>query len=589
MILGISSSLEKFKDLSFQPGLNVLLADTTDETATGLTRNSAGKSSFVQIVDFLLGASAGTKSLFRSPELEEARFTGTFQISGHQITVTRSGIDPSKVFLGDGHGLPHDLLKTDNESQETYISNTDWCRCLGHEFFGLPLAKKAGDFSKKNAPSYRTMIKYFLRLDGDGGFVHPERNSENQQRASYQVCLSYMFGLEWRISQELQDVRDREKALEALRKVARTSSVSDVVGTVAKLRGELALAERRAQKKREEIANFEVMETYRETANHASQLRVTLQDVSRRLVSLNETLKFLRQALEDEQPGYSVDVAAMYRASGLELPDVALRRFEDVQAFQQSVTANRRIHLQSEIEETERAITQAERELSASSSERRELLASLEGKGAFEDLVTLQRDAAGLEAEYALLRERFEAAEALESNKAELKVGRIELQRRLQADHVTHDDRLKEIILRIAELIGELYANREGYFDVSATDNGPEFSIRIEGDRGTGIRSMEIFCMDIALHESVRSLFGGPGFLVHDSHLFDGVDAKQIMSALLIGQKSVGMNGQYIVTMNSDIFESLPFPDDFDRESIILPTRLSDDQADSGLFGFRFG
>lgn len=589
MILGISSSLEKFKDLTFRPGLNVLLADTKDETATGLTRNSAGKSSFVQIVDFLLGASAGTKSLFRTPELEEAQFTGVFQISSRPITVTRSGSDPSKIFLGDGHGLPDDLVKPDKETGQIYISNTDWCRFLGNEFFGLPLAKKAGDFSKKNAPSYRTMIKYFLRLDGDGGFVHPERNSENQQRASYQVCLSYMLGLEWRISRELQDVREREKALEALRKAAKTSTVSDVVGTVAKLRGALALAERRVQKKREEIANFEVMETYRETADKASQLRITLQDISRRLVSLNETLGFLRQALDEEQPGYTVDVAAMYRASGIELPDVALRRFEDVQRFQQSVTANRRIHLQSEIEETERAITQAEQELSEFSGERRELLASLEGKGAFEDLVTLQRDAAGLEAEYALLTERFEAAEALESNKAELKVGRIELQRRLLADHVTHEERLKEMILRIAELIGELYANRDGYFDVSATDNGPEFSIRIEGDRGTGIRSMEIFCMDIALYESVHSRFGGPGFLIHDSHLFDGVDAKQIMSALLIGQNAVSSAGQYIVTMNSDIFESLPFPDGFEREGIILPTKLSDDQDDSGLFGFRFG
>ena len=89
-------------------------------------------------------------------------------------------------------------------------------------------------------------------------------------------------------------------------------------------------------------------------------------------------------------------------------------------------------------------------------------------------------------------------------------MGRIEIQRRLQADYATHRARLDDLIVRIAELIGELYANREGYFEVSATDNGPEFSIRIEGDRGTGIRSMEIFCMDIALHESVRERFGGP-------------------------------------------------------------------------------
>ncbi|MFQ8434132.1 hypothetical protein [Amaricoccus sp. W119] len=94
---------------------------------------------------------------------------------------------------------------------------------MGHAWFGLPVAKKFGDFGQKNAPSFRPMMKYFLRLDGDGGFNHPEKNSENQQRSSYQVCLSYMFGLEWRIARELQDLGDKEKMLEALRKVASTS------------------------------------------------------------------------------------------------------------------------------------------------------------------------------------------------------------------------------------------------------------------------------------------------------------------------------------------------------------------------------
>ncbi|MBM9595058.1 DUF2326 domain-containing protein [Rhodobacteraceae bacterium MCCB 386] len=279
----------------------------------------------------------------------------------------------------------------------------------------------------------------------------------------------------------------------------------------------------------------------------------------------------------------------MYHASGVELPDVALRRFEDVEAFQRSVTANRRIHLQSEIEQTQREISISEDDLQEASRQRRELLTSLEGKGAFEDLVALQRESAALEAELAVLRQKYEAAEALESSKAELKVGRIEIQRRLQADYATHRARLDDLIVRIAELIGELYINREGYFEVSATDNGPEFSIRIEGDRGTGIRSMEIFCMDIALYESVRDRFGGPQFLIHDSHLFDGVDARQISAALQIGRRSVGTEGQYIVTMNSDIYETLPFPKDFETANIVLPTRLSDDKEDSGLFGFRFG
>lgn len=589
MIVSITSSLPKFKSLAFHPGLNILLADSTDPEAAGNTRNSAGKTSFVQIVDFLLGASAKADSLFRSDDLVEAEFTGVFKIRGRLVTVTRSGSKHSKIFVSGDHGLPNDFLKTDKETEKQYISNGDWCRFLGNLWFGLPLEKRSGEFSKKNAPTYRPMIKYFVRFDGDGGFNHPEKNAESQQRSSYQVSLSYMFGIEWRIARELQDVRDREKMLETLRKAARTDDVTDMVGTVAQLRPQLTLAERRAQLKRNEISNFEVMETYRDTADRASQLRVRLQDITRELVSLRETLGFLQQAIEAERPAYTIDVAAMYRASGIELPDVALRRFEDVEAFQRSVTANRRIHLQSEIDQAQRAIDKAEGELREVSQQRSDVLTSLEGRGAFEDLVALQKEAAALEAEHAALKERFEAAEALESSKAELKVDRLEIQRRLQADYATHRSRLDELIVRIAELISELYTNRQGYFEVNATENGPEFSIRIEGDRGTGIRNMEVFCMDIALFESVRERFGGPKFLIHDSHLFDGVDARQISAALRIGGRTVGATAQYIVTMNSDIFETLALPEDLAANDIVLSQRLSDEDEESGLFGFRFG
>lgn len=588
MIIEISSSLEKFKTLRFGQGLNVLLADTADAGASGKTRNSAGKSSTVQLVDFLLGASADKKSLFRSDALVDAEFTGKFQIGTELISVSRSGAKPSQIILHGARNVPPDLFKVDNDTGQKYLSNSDWCRYLGHCYFGLPLQPRSGDFAKKNAPTYRSMIKYFLRLDGDGGFAHPERNTEGQQRSSYQSSLSYLFGLEWRIAQELQGVRDREAALKALKKVAGPETASDMVGTVAQLRGKAALVERNAQTKRSEIANFEIMETYRETADRASELRVVLQDISRKLISLKETLRFLEQAYEDEKPAYSVDVAAMYRASGIELPDMALRRFEDVQAFQQSISSNRRFHLESGIQESRRDIETMERSLRTASDERKQLLASLEGKGAFEDLVSLQTEAAALEAEAATLKERLKAAEALESDKAELKVDRLKLQRRLQADHATHEERLKDIIVQIAELIAELYTNREGYFEARATDNGPEFSIHVEGDRGTGIRSMEIFCMDIAIYDALHSRFTGPGFIVHDSHLFDGVDARQIAAALLIGQRLVGDTGQYLITMNSDVFESLPFDEDFDRESIIAPVRLSDENDESGLFGFRF-
>ncbi|HEY2531046.1 MAG TPA: DUF2326 domain-containing protein [Xanthobacteraceae bacterium] len=199
------------------------------------------------------------------------------------------------------------------------------------------------------------------------------------------------------------------------------------------------------------------------------------------------------------------------------------------------------------------------------------------------------RELAELDASAASLGERFKAAEMLEGQSTQLDLDGLNLKRRLQEDHQQRKEALDEAILIIAEAINELYDDRSGGFVVEATDNGPEFRISIEGDRGGGISNMEIFCLDLALFKLVAARGSGPGFLVHDSHLFDGVDERQIARALSLGRHAAESKSlQYIVTMNSDIFDRLPLPKDIELSEVVIGTRLSDESETGGLFGFRF-
>lgn len=588
MIISINSSLENFKSLSFKPGLNILLADTTDKDANRKTRNSAGKTSFILIVDFLLGANCDPKSLFRSEALLTECFRAKFKFGNQIIEVERSGRDPSKIFVLLGDDMFGENIRTQSNPSRKFVSNDDWKRILGQKLFGLPSETAQNDRIRKYAPSFRSMVKYFLRLESDGGFQNPIKNSNNQQQYSWQTSLSYLLRLEWRVSGEFQAIRDKEKTHKSLKKIANGGALDDVVGSVAKLRPKLVVSEQDVREKREEIENFEVLESYRNLSEEAAGYQRSMQESSRTLISLKETLQFIEKALNSEKPASQMDVRLMYEASGIELPKLALRRFEEVKAFQSSIVENRKLHLQSELDQTRRKISSIEDQLASTGEERKRILRSLEGKGAFEDLVEMQRDLAKLEAEYAILKKRYAAAEVLESEEAKFKVDRIELKRRLLADHNTHCEKLRLAIIRIAGLIAALYENRNGSFEVSATDNGPNFEITIDGDRGTGIRNMEVFCMDVALFESVRNFGQGTGFLIHDSHLFDGVDNRQVASAIRIGQAMAGESGQYIVTMNSDILDSLTFPEDQNIRKYVLETRLSDEGETGGLFGKRF-
>jgi uncharacterized protein YydD (DUF2326 family) len=123
---------------------------------------------------------------------------------------------------------------------------------------------------------------------------------------------------------------------------------------------------------------------------------------------------------------------------------------------------------------------------------------------------------------------------------------------------------------------------------VVETSNGPLFQFPMQGSRSKGIKNMQIFCFDMMLMRLCAQREMGPGFLIHDSHLFDGVDGRQVISALKVGAETAEELGfQYIVTMNEDdaFKETI---DGFDIRNHVLPVILTDAREDGGLFGMRF-
>ena len=124
MIVSISSSLHSFKQVHFHGGLNVLLSDTHAGATEKQTRNSAGKTSLIEIVHFLLGADCGKDSLFKCPELVEHSFVGKFIFGDMAVSIERTGSKSSRIYLLDGFDRRDELpIKTERESQRQYLSN----------------------------------------------------------------------------------------------------------------------------------------------------------------------------------------------------------------------------------------------------------------------------------------------------------------------------------------------------------------------------------------------------------------------------------------------------------------------------------
>jgi uncharacterized protein YydD (DUF2326 family) len=570
MIRRIFSSLPTFKELEFHSGLNVLIAQKEEGATDKQTRNRAGKTSLVEIIHFLMGADAGKDSLFRSEALATASFGMTLDLAGQPYTVERSGKEKAK-------------LHVDATTGRTRPSNTEWTTLLGEKVFGLhDLPEGEG-----RAPTFRSLFSYFVRRQNSGAFTTPEKQATMQQAGDFQVALLYLLGLDWQIASAWQKVRDRENTLKELKKAAGAAAFGSIIGKASDLRTQVTVAEARLKEMQARLADFRVLPQYAELETEGDQLTQQLNDLSNANVVDTGSIRDLETALRSESPPPIDELEEIYSEAGISLPGLTIKRYDEVRSFHQSVIRNRRDYLAGELEAAKHRVAARETEKQRLDQRRSVVMKLLQSHGALDQFSRLQAEAARKEAESESLRQRFAAAEQLEGTKNELDIERNRLTLRLRQDFAEQPDRLSDAILAFEEASKRLYESA-GSMTVEETSNGPRFQFPMQGSRSKGIKNMQIFCFDMMLMRLCEKRGLGPGFLIHDSHLFDGVDGRQVVSALKVGAETAKeLNFQYIVTMNEDdAFKETT--EGFDVHEHVLPVVLTDARDDGGLFGFRF-
>jgi uncharacterized protein YydD (DUF2326 family) len=587
MIHSVTSDLESFKGLAFKPGLNVLLTDKSEGATDRQSRNGAGKTSFIELIHFLFASKVDKDSIFKSDTLAPWTFEARVDIGGEQVDVSRSGLKPSRIRIqGDPSAWPMEPT-LDARLGDLSLSQDQFRAVLGALLFGLPAELEAEE-SVRFRPSFRSLFSYFARRQNSGGFLSPTQHSTKQQPWDQQVSISYLLGLDPRIPQEFQEVRTQEKAMSELRKAAKEGGLGKYFGSAAELRTKLTIAEARARRLADQLASFVVVPEYANMEREASIITRDISTFNDQNTADRELILQLENAISSEEPPASANLERLYADAGIVLPGTVKRRFDEVQRFHEAVIENRRSHLSSEVQAANARIAARDTERERADERRRQLMGILRSGGALDHYSALQEEAGRAEAEAEGLRHRLATAERIESTKAELDIERARLLKALQDDHHERAPIIAEAILAFEELSNALY-EKAGSLTVSATPNGPTVDVRIDAQRSKGITNMQIFCFDLMLAELVTKRGMGPGFLIHDSHLFDGVDERQVAKALQLGADHASAVGfQYIVTMNSDALPRDGFRPDFDIGDYVIPTRLTDANESGGLFGLRF-
>ncbi|MBY5917794.1 DUF2326 domain-containing protein [Rhizobium leguminosarum] len=525
--------------------------------------------------------------MFRAQELQGHSFWGEFEFAGINVRVERKVSDHKFVSIrGD------DLrgLETEGRLFEDQRATIDsWCRWLGNVIFKLPLKPEGTAFDVTHAPTFRSLFPYFARRRDDVGFQSPQKFAHSaQSEGSAQIALSYLLGLDWLLARDFELEREEKRNLNARRKQVKARRAENLDSSSAILSA-MAVAAHQANVQRERVASFQVAEHYEEMVRDASAYKNQLEKLSVEATSLRSSLAFIEESLEAEQPADIEAIEELYLAAGTQLPGSVVKTFNEIAAFHQSVAENRRHHLSSQMGSIRRRLATITAEMETARNSRDDILRDLRGKGAFSDLAKIQQVLAQREEEHAKLQTQYKDALEIERGSSASRINESHLLDRLQKDLITREAVVSEAVLAVVKAEKALYGDRQASFEISATKNGPVFKVTIEGDGSGGISNMEIFCFDYALYALTTARFGGPGMLIHDSHLFDPVDSRQIATAIQLGSDLADqVGGQYIVMLNSDFYDRLPFDQSFDAASKVLDVRL-DDTETGGLFGFRFG
>ena len=590
MIHEVWSDRATFKRLRFKPGLNIVLATRSELPAkeaenTKRTRNGAGKSSLVDIIRFLTGGEIGrNSSVLDAPILREDTFFMKVDVGGVPITALRSPATKGRTEIqGDFSTWP---VRPDVNAKTGQVSmtNRNWNDVLGQVWFGLPPESR---IAPRSNLSHSACISFFVRRSRDGGFSHWVLTHRSQSAVRQASPLFHLLGLDPEVALKFVRLDDSKKAAAELKRAIDKGLLSKTVGTPGHLRNELVKARRRGERLENRIAGADIIEFYGEYEREAAQLDRQISDINDANYMDEQLLQDLSRATEEETIPALPDIRRLYEEARVVLPDISLKQYEEVHVFHRAVVANRKAHLESEIGSAHGRIAIRNKERERLARRHSEILGLLQSGVSILNYRKLDNELIQTQAEIADLSHRLALAEKFENLKMDVKAEKVDAERSLRDELRERRVVIETAISTFQEISGAIYET-PAEFDVAPSATGPKFAIREPAILSDGISNMQIFTFDFMLSALSAKRGFWPGFLVHDSHIFDGVDGRQVGAALAFGpKKATELGGQYIVTMNSDDLEKAEKETGMKFSDFVLDPVLTDTPS-GGLFGISF-
>ena len=593
MIHSVTANKTSFHAVTFEKGLNLIVAERTKRETDKNSRNGVGKSTLFRIIDFCLGSDVNKPGTFMAKYLDgqDWEFTLELDIRGQRVKVTRA-VDNHKFvhIVGDVSGWP---VPPDGLPLDGYHTFTieQWRKNLGWALFDLPNVDGIGTNGKPDdafsMPSAREMLHFFIRK----GYASPLQPSLYAK--TDELAISYLLGLNWEYVSRIGDVKKKEADAKTIESAAKLE-LAKWRRTKEALQAECNYLEGALKDIKTQLDDFNVLPGYAEIEDRVNHLTVEIHGLKNTVMSGQARLKAAKLNLERAQEALQ-PVDELYAECGLVFPDAVKETLERVRAFHEDVTGNRRIIIEKEIKRLEKSIAAANDRVRVLAEEKRAAMQVLKTHGALEEYTKLNQRYTDLARD---LQRKLDCLQHLAEAKTSINAllaKKVEIAAEAKVEYEELRPTWDEAEKFFRDLAQEFYGSN-GTLGIELVGEkrrwGFKFDPNIESDDSAGIRKIMICSFDMTLFHQQRVCQRPIDFLIQDSEAFDSTDPRQVAKALLAADRiSRELGGQCICAINSDKLNHPEFMQIMatDVSEGFKRLTLSDESDATKLLGISFG
>ena len=582
MITRVWSDLPHFREVEFTSGMNVIVADQSEDSSETESTNGLGKTTLIRIIQFCLGADLSKDKVLNHPDLRSVLFGIDLLFDDETVSISRSTeSDGKSVSVTQKFLVGFDVEVTEVSGDAALISIDDWRALLTAQLLGR--RQDITRLSDTGSPSFREIAYYYMRL-GKAAFIDPKQVFQGQSGPSMRLNVSYLLGLNWASQKALQTKRDHVGDINKAIKVLRDAEAGDVE-SLGDLEASRVVLEDKIVERTGEVENFNVRQDY-------GELEERLTSIDRELHSLINENHSDRRLLENyqlsakETPDADSDrPVSILRDAGAVFKPEALKAIEQVSSFHDQVYRNRKAFLDEEIALLKVQIKARNNDVSELTAQKSEVLRLLASSGALDSLIQLQRSLTDMTAELEALKSKIDERKKFDRQKDEVALEITSIRTVLRNDLEDRREAIDEAVGLFAKYTNRLYG-KPAKLAIDVKTAGYGFNITIERDGSEGVEQMVVFCFDLMV-ATLRARRKSPfNTLIHDSSLFADVDSRQYGLALQLAFEEASAEGfQYVCCLNAGTLPKDHLGDLALNELVRL--KLTDDSDKTRLLGKR--